>query len=222
MLIIVEGGGAGTCQDGACVPDDLCDGVICDDQNECTIDTCAGGNCSFTPDAGASCDSGAGTCDAAGVCQANDLCEGNTCDDEDTECSDSSCDAGTGECVATPINEGGDCDGGTGTCSARGFCVPNATANAFIKTLDPNNGFQTSLIDTVDTTNLPDTWGGYTASITIPDDDAFINQVLQFGFQNNASNFQSSGVFYDNVVLNPGPEYTQDFDCARHHWRPHR
>ena len=67
-----------------------------------------------------------GTCNA-GMCVPNevDLCEGNTCDDEDTECSDSSCDAGTGQCVATPINEGGACEGGAGTCNA-GVCEPNA------------------------------------------------------------------------------------------------
>jgi hypothetical protein len=53
------------------------------------------------------------------------LCEGNTCDNDDTECSDSSCDASTGQCVATPINEGGACEGGAGTCNA-GVCEPNA------------------------------------------------------------------------------------------------
>ena len=61
-----------------------------------------------------------------GICEpvVIDLCEGNTCDDEDTECSDSSCDQSTGQCVATPINENGACDDDTGTCTA-GVCVPN-------------------------------------------------------------------------------------------------
>ncbi len=118
-----SGGGPGTCQEGVCEPSDLCEGVPCDDGNECTADACnpANGECESTATPGASCDGGAGTCDAAGTCQPNDLCAGNTCDDEDTECSDSSCDPGTGQCVATPINEGGDCDGGNGTCNA-GAC----------------------------------------------------------------------------------------------------
>ena len=80
-----SGGGAGTCQEGVCEPDDLCEGVDCDDQNECTIDTCDAGNCSNTPDTGASCDGDAGTCDAQGVCEPNDLCIGVDCDDNN-EC----------------------------------------------------------------------------------------------------------------------------------------
>ena len=35
------------------------------------FDTCDAGNCSNTPDTGASCDGDAGTCDAQGVCQPN-------------------------------------------------------------------------------------------------------------------------------------------------------
>jgi hypothetical protein len=32
-------------------------------------------------------------------------------------------------------------------------------------------------------------------------DAALVGQVLQIGFQNTASDFASSGVFYDNVVV---------------------
>jgi hypothetical protein len=203
----------GTCNEGVCVPNPECavDGDCPATGNECIDAVCNAGTCETSNNTNP-CEGGTGTC-SGGECVPPDLCEGNTCDDEDTECSDSSCDPGTGQCVATPINEGGDCDGGTGNCSAAGFCVPNPTANAFIKTLDPSAGFQVSLIDTVDTTNLPDTWGGYAASISIPDDEAFIGHILQFGFQTNASDFDSSGNFYDNVALNdPAVLYTQDFN----------
>ncbi|MGB5703580.1 MAG: carbohydrate binding domain-containing protein, partial [Polyangiales bacterium] len=259
-----------------------------------------------------------GICDA-GICVPIevDLCEGNTCDDEDTECSDSSCDAGTGQCVATPINEGGDCEGGAGTCNA-GVCEPSVdvvyeqnfnqlpidgefigdgwlffvnvaatvpygyggpapngpqicalvddqggpdqepqqlsvysdynnadhgngflietnvfqepygfnnripasevgktytflfqakagniggstTANAFIKVLNPDAGFQETAADRQDTTNLPADWGGYSVSLTI--DASWVGQILQYGFTTNATNFEPSGNFYDNVVL---------------------
>ena len=259
-----------------------------------------------------------GICDA-GICVPNqvDLCEGNTCDDEDTECSDSSCDPGTGQCVATPINEGGACEGGAGTCNA-GVCEPNAevvyeqnfnllpidgavigdgwlyfinvaapvpygyggpapngpqicalvddqggpeqepqqlsvysdynnldhgngylietnvfqepfgfnnripasevgktytflfqakagnigastTANAFIKVLNPDAGFAETAADRQDTTSLPADWGGYSVSLTI--DASWVGQILQYGFTTNATNFEPSGNFYDNVVL---------------------
>ncbi|MGB5313268.1 MAG: hypothetical protein WBN38_14465 [Polyangiales bacterium] len=259
-----------------------------------------------------------GICDA-GICVPNvvDLCEGNTCDNDDTECSDSSCDPGTGQCVATPINEGGACEGGAGTCNA-GVCEPNAqvvyeqnfnllpidgavigdgwlyfinvaapvpygyggpapngpqicalvddqggpeqepqqlsvysdynnldhgngylietnvfqepfgfnnripasevgktytflfqakagnigastTANAFIKVLNPDAGFAETAADRQDTTSLPADWGGYSVSLTI--DASWVGQILQYGFTTNATNFEPSGNFYDNVVL---------------------
>jgi len=290
-----------------------------------------------------------GTCEA-GICVPNvvDLCEGNTCDDEDTECSDSSCDPGTGQCVATPINEGGACEGGAGTCDG-GQCVPNvdvfyeqnfesldqasgtalgtapggagfqvfgneflpdgtfiqgygpfsapngtpgfcsialeqggpeqgaqvlviysdynntgnqeagnlveantfqepfanpgtlitaadlgtytfsfdakrgdindptlprcdptapeytpnppcdSTALAFIKTLDPSAGFATTNNITLNTTAIPDSWNRYSIQIVV--DNALIGQILQFGFAATATNFEPSGVFYDNLLV---------------------
>ena len=277
-----------------------------------------------------------GTCNA-GMCVPNevDLCEGNTCDDEDTECSDSSCDAGTGQCVATPINEGGACEGGAGTCNA-GVCEPNAevvyeqnfeqldiaggvigdswfffnnvfdagdnllfsynnplqlapnatidpdnifisalvddqgngeqgtqqlsvfsdynccqpssghingtdkvevnvlrdvftagdpiaagdigktvtfafqakrgnieaptTALGYIKTLDPSANFAQTNFVIAETTNVGTDWTPLTVSLPLTD-AALVGQVLQIGFQNTASDFASSGVFYDNVVV---------------------
>ncbi|MBD3337354.1 MAG: hypothetical protein GF355_17715 [Candidatus Eisenbacteria bacterium] len=71
------------------------------------------------------------------------------------------------------------------------------TALAFIKTLDPDDNFNMTNFITVDMTNIPDTWGDYTVSILI--DDTLPGQILQFGFSNTASNYEGSGVFYDNI-----------------------
>ena len=72
-------------------------------------------------------------------------------------------------------------------------------ANAFIKTLNTDAGFEVSDSDTQDTTNLPDTWGSFTLSLEI--DESLVGHLMQFGFQSNASNFEPSGVVYDNVLL---------------------
>ena len=72
-----------------------------------------------------------------------------------------------------------------------------STALAFIKTLDPGAGFATTNFITEDTTNLPATWNTFTIQITI--DASLLGQRLQYGFQSRASNFEGSGIFYDNV-----------------------
>jgi hypothetical protein len=62
--------GNGTCQNGSCEPRDTsCDGIDCDDENECTADACSNGMCNHTALAdGTSCNFGAGRC-------AGDTCE---------------------------------------------------------------------------------------------------------------------------------------------------
>jgi hypothetical protein len=64
----------GVCQDGVCGAETLCDGVVCEDDDPCTDDTCAwNGMCVFTPvncsDGNSctedSCDPANGTCDHA-------------------------------------------------------------------------------------------------------------------------------------------------------------
>lgn len=74
-----------------------------------------------------------------------------------------------------------------------------STAAAFIKTLDPNAGYATTNFITVDMTSIPGSWGGYSVSLVI--DAGLAGQIFQFGFMNVASNFEGSGVFYDNVNL---------------------
>ncbi|HKI84120.1 MAG TPA: hypothetical protein VKA63_07280 [Candidatus Krumholzibacteria bacterium] len=78
-----------------------------------------------------------------------------------------------------------------------GDLVAPSTALAFIKTLDPGNGYATTNYITVDMTNIPSTWGDYALSIVI--DPALAGQILQFGFSNRATNYNPSGTYYDNL-----------------------
>lgn len=78
-----------------------------------------------------------------------------------------------------------------------GNLVSPTTALAFIKTLDPNQGYLTTNFLTFDTTALPTSWGTY--SLQIPITTPLVGQLLQIGFSNTASNNVASGVFYDNI-----------------------
>ena len=84
-----------------------------------------------------------------------------------------------------------------------GNLVAPTTALAFIKTLDPANGFQASASATIDMTAIPATWGTYSIPFTIT---AGAGQILQFGFSNTATNFNGSAIYYDNLSLAPVPE----------------
>jgi len=78
-----------------------------------------------------------------------------------------------------------------------------STAHAFIKTLDPDNGFQESASTSVDMSAVPTTWGSYSMPFTIT---AGAGQILQFGFVNTATDYAGSAIYYDNVSLAPVPE----------------
>ena len=72
-----------------------------------------------------------------------------------------------------------------------------STAKAFIKTLDPNNGYALTNFVTLDTHTLPTTWGTYSIQLAV--DSSLQGQIFQIGFLNNATNYNPSGVFYDNI-----------------------
>jgi exo-beta-1,3-glucanase (GH17 family) len=78
----------------------------------------------------------------------------------------------------------------------KGNIVPPTTAAAFIKTIAGTN---TTNALFVDTTNLPATWNTFTISLPIISE--LVGQVLQIGFQSRATNFNGSGIFYDNLTL---------------------
>lgn|GEM_PF-1260106 len=78
-----------------------------------------------------------------------------------------------------------------------------STAKAFIKVLDPNNGYSLTEFVTFDTDQLGDTlWTGGALEITIGD---WTGQLLQTGFLASATDYQGSGAFYDNLSFtSPG------------------
>jgi hypothetical protein len=78
-----------------------------------------------------------------------------------------------------------------------GDLAGNSEAYAFIKTIDPNPPYPTTNFITVDTTAIPNTWGTY--SIELPIDAGLVGQILQFGFAARATDYEPSGVFYDNI-----------------------
>ncbi len=91
-----------------------------------------------------------------------------------------------------------------------GNLVAPTTAKAFLKTLDPNSGFVTTAEVEQDTTSTPTTWQGYTLDLTI--DASMVGNVIQIGFSNLATNFESSGVFYDNITFDIAPGVDTDGD----------
>ncbi|MDH3622472.1 MAG: hypothetical protein OES69_07370 [Myxococcales bacterium] len=203
-------GGDGTCDAGVCVPNPECavDGDCPATGNECIDPVCNAGTCETSNNTNA-CDDDTGTCQD-GQCVTTDPCAGVVCDDTGNDCTVAECNPANGLCEESNVADETACNNDGGKCNA-GFCVPAPTANGFIKTLDPNAGFSVSASNTQDTTNLPDSWGGFTLPLVITQD--LVGHILQFGFQTNASNFDNTNNFYDNVVLNdPAVLYTQDFN----------
>jgi len=72
-----------------------------------------------------------------------------------------------------------------------------STAQAFVKTLNPAAGYALTNFIAQDMTSIPATWSNYSLSLTI--DASLVGQILQFGFMNDATLFEASGTFYDNV-----------------------
>jgi hypothetical protein len=77
----------------------------------------------------------------------------------------------------------------------------NTTAQAFIKVLDQDAGFQPipGGVVTVDTTILPDDWDGFSISLDIT--AAAAGKLLQIGFQTLAEQGEPSTNIYDNTII---------------------
>ncbi|MGB5809944.1 MAG: hypothetical protein WBG86_05400, partial [Polyangiales bacterium] len=121
------GGLPGQCENGACADAALCQGVTCDDGNECTSDACdpTDGQCGTTNVTdGTGCDFGGlpGICNS-GSCEDAMLCEGVNCNDGNP-CTDDACDPIDGQCVNTNVADDTACDfgGNPGLCEA-GVCM---------------------------------------------------------------------------------------------------
>ena len=80
------------------------------------------------------------------------------------------------------------------------------TTAAFIKVLDPTAGYSTVAYVPLDTTLASrTTWSnGNTLGITIG--NGWAGDILQFGFVSNATHYQNSGVYYDNISFAAVPE----------------
>ncbi len=79
-----------------------------------------------------------------------------------------------------------------------GDIAGSSSALAFIKIIDSTT-FSMDGYASVDTGVLPTSWGTYSMSITI--DANHVGDFFQIGFQTSATNYEPSGVFYDNVSL---------------------
>ncbi len=75
----------------------------------------------------------------------------------------------------------------------------SSTAQAFIKTLDPANGWAMTNFVTLDMTTIPDTWADYHLELWI--DETLVGQIFQFGFMNVATAYEGSSIFYDNIIF---------------------
>ncbi len=125
--------------DGGALPPDGappagCEGVVCDDRNPCTTDTCDGGRCVFAPaGAGTACGdgdpcNGAETCDGSGacnagapvVCRSDDPCLAASCDPVSGRCRVAriaGCCAEDDECVSGDVCLDARCDPGRRQCA---------------------------------------------------------------------------------------------------------
>ena len=89
----------------------------------------------------------------------------------------------------------------------RGNLAGGTTAKAFIKTLDPAQGYATTNFIFVDMTAIPTTWNTYSVSLAI--NSGLVGQLFQFGFLSLATHYEGSGVFYDNIACATGTVATE-------------
>ncbi|MEM1072189.1 MAG: dockerin type I domain-containing protein [Planctomycetota bacterium] len=83
--------------------------------------------------------------------------------------------------------------------------APSSTATAFIATIDPANGFaQTNRIVFDSSAVVGVNWDRYEISLDLTD-PLLEGQLFQIGFESSATNFDASGMFYDNIVLSQTP-----------------
>jgi hypothetical protein len=87
----------------------------------------------------------------------------------------------------------------------------NATTNAFFVTLDPNDtdpitgGWAATNEERFETTAASNTeYARFSVSVDLADPQ-LIGQVLQIGFNTRATNFEDSGVYYDNLEVSTRP-----------------
>lgn len=120
-------------------PIDPCEGIICDDSNPCTLDTCSLGFCIY------SAEEGGDPCDDLDFCTENDTCgekgeclPGDLASCEDaSECTDDSCDPLQG-CINANKPEGTPCDD-SNACSLVDSCESGVCNPGVELTCDDEN-----------------------------------------------------------------------------------
>ena len=79
------------------------------------------------------------------------------------------------------------------------------SASAFIKTIDPLNNFSVTNDIRVDMTAISNTdWATFSISLDLSA-PLLEGQLLQFGFNTIGTEYQDSGVYYDNINFRPVP-----------------
>jgi len=79
------------------------------------------------------------------------------------------------------------------------------SASAFIKSIDPNNGYAVTNDIRIDMTAISNTdWATFSISLDLAD-PLLEGELLQFGFNTIATEYQDSGVYYDNINFSPVP-----------------
>ncbi len=81
----------------------------------------------------------------------------------------------------------------------RGNIGGSTSAKAFIKTIDPSNNYNMTNFFSVDMTFSDTLWDG--ASIQMGIDPGLPGQIMQIGFLSLATNYEGSGIFYDNLLF---------------------
>lgn len=79
------------------------------------------------------------------------------------------------------------------------------SASAFIKTIDPLNNFSVTNDIRVDMTEISNIdWATFSISLDLSN-PLLEGQLLQFGFNTIGTEYQASGVYYDNINFRPVP-----------------
>ncbi len=77
---------------------------------------------------------------------------------------------------------------------------------AFFKVLNPNTGFTMVANPTFETTMASGSTWSEGNSLSIAIDNSWAGHILQFGFVSTATNYEGSGVYYDNLSFGAVPE----------------
>jgi len=91
--------------------------------------------------------------------------------------------------------------GGDGSHAVGNNCLSICTSQAFIRTYDANGNYDLTNSIIGDTTSIPQTgWTSYTFTLELTD-SLLIGQELHVGFENFATNYENSAVYYDNISI---------------------